>query len=96
VEILDATLANNKHPTFQLNPIIRKVGRVLLHDTILTFLYLWDRLSKKVLATTRTVGGGVLQQRKKVSHGKYFLFPCPTENYFTKKQCPVTKFPSSS
>ena len=88
--ILVAILLNNKHPTFQLD-LIRKVCRILLHDTIYrpNFLYLWDRLSKKSISYNKEIKqiGGVLliQQRNKVSHGKDFLFSCPKEYYFTEK-----------
>ena len=90
LEPLVAILLNNKHPTFQLD-LIRKVCRILLHDTIYrpNFLYLWDRLSKKSISYNKEIKqiGGVLliQQRNKVSHGKDFLFSCPKEYYFTGK-----------
>ena len=87
--ILVAILLNNKHPTFQLD-LIRKVCRILLHDTIVLTFYIYGTdCQKKSISYNKEIKqiGGVLliQQRNKVSHGKDFLFSCPKEYYFTEK-----------
>ena len=74
--ILVAILLNNKHPTFQLD-LIRKVCRILLHDTIVLTFYIYGTdCQKKVLATTKKLN------KQAVSYSYNKETKCPTAKIF--------------